>query len=74
MLEKMSAKGEKQHPIFKFLTQSNPDKSGSVSWNFNKFIINKNGQVTERFGSFTKPSSKKIISAINKELIQDTDT
>ena len=68
MLEKLKVKGNSKHPLFDFLTTSNPQKAGNVSWNFNKFIIDKNGNLNERYGSFVKPLSKKIVSKIESLL------
>lgn len=68
MLEKLKVKGNAKHPLFEFLTTSNAKKTGNVSWNFNKFIIDKNGILNERYGSFVKPLSKKIVSKIESLL------
>lgn len=46
--------GDKALPLYKWLT-SLPKYDGKISWNFNKFLINKNGEVVGRFGSRTKP-------------------
>jgi glutathione peroxidase len=48
---------------------NNPNTGQSnIKWNFEKFIIDKEGNVVERFRSATKPESDKIISAIEREL------
>ena len=41
---------------------------GEVSWNFNKFLIAKDGHLTARFGSRTEPSSKELIEKIESLL------
>lgn len=70
MFEKIHVKGPNQHPLYAFLTAkaTNPEFAGKVSWNFNKFIISKDGKIVNRFGSRTKPNDKKMLGAINKEL------
>ena len=68
MTEKVSTRGKNQHPLFAFLTQSNPDLKGPVSWNFNKFLISKEGKLIKRFGSNTKPLSEKLTASIDAAL------
>lgn len=69
MFSKVSVKGKDQHPLFTYLTAAeNPDFTGPVKWNFEKFLISKNGKLTHRFRSDVKPQSKEIIRAIEKEL------
>lgn len=70
MFAKISVKGDGQHPLYQFLTskKTNPDHAGKISWNFNKFLVSKDGQVAGRFGSRTKPSDKKLVEAIEKEV------
>lgn len=69
---KISVKGSDQHPLYKFLTEkaTNPDFSGKISWNFNKFLINRSGKVVARFGSMTSPQNKKLIAALEKALAE----
>jgi len=42
--------------------------SGDVSWNFEKFLVSKQGEVVARFKSGVKPDSPELIAAIEKEL------
>lgn len=69
--EKGSVSGTSKQPVYKFLTDS---KTGflfkDVHWNFEKFLVGRNGQVIERWSSMTKPSSKNIVSAIEKALAE----
>lgn len=63
MAEKTSVKGDDISPLFKYLTeQKNPDFTGDVKWNFEKFLIDENGQLIHRFRSATKPLSGDIVS------------
>ncbi len=69
VFEKTVVKGDLKSPLFKFLTEdSGEDLSGNIKWNFEKFLINKDGKLVDRFGSFTKPTSESITSQIEKLL------
>ena len=65
--EKLSVIGADAHPFFLW-AKKNHGSSAIPKWNFHKIIIGKNGKVTGTFTSITKPSSKKFIAAIEKEL------
>jgi len=70
MFEKIRVKGNGQHPLYAYLTsaETNPGFSGSISWNFNKFLISRSGEIVNRFGSRTAPDDKELIDAIEAEL------
>jgi glutathione peroxidase len=70
MFSKISVKGADQHPFYTFLTnkESNPDFDGDISWNFEKFLIDKNGKVVARFSPKTLPDSPEVVTAIEKAL------
>ncbi|UCH65851.1 MAG: glutathione peroxidase, partial [Ignavibacterium sp.] len=68
MFDKVHVKGKEQEPLFNLLTGNPVTGKSSIKWNFEKFIIGKEGNVVDRFRSATKPDSKKIISSIEKEL------
>tara|TARA_B110000091_G_scaffold195869_1_gene222845 strand:- start:1145 stop:1678 length:534 start_codon:yes stop_codon:yes gene_type:complete len=59
---KIAVKGKKQHPLYQWLTMKakNGKKNSSVKWNFQKYLIDENGQLMDVFYSMTKPMSKKI--------------
>ena len=63
---KIDVKGDKQHPIYKWLTSKdlNGKKNSSVKWNFQKYLVDENGILIDYFFSITKPMS----SAITKHL------
>jgi len=67
---KISVAGNDIHPLYKFLTEesSNPGYSGKISWNFNKFIVNRKGEVIARFGSRTSPSDPEFVSVVENAL------
>ena len=70
MFAKISVKGKDIHPLYAFLTseETHPDFGGSISWNFNKFLIGRNGAIVGRFGSRTKPDDKKLVTAVEQAL------
>lgn len=58
---KISVKGDDIDPLFKFLTNApNPDFTGEIKWNFEKFLLDENGKLIHRFRSQTTPMSKDI--------------
>lgn len=70
MFEKISVKGKDIHPLYEYLTskESNPEFGGKISWNFNKFLISKEGKIIARFSSKTNPISKDIQDAVENAL------
>jgi glutathione peroxidase len=59
---KVDVKGENVHPIYKWLTSKSENgvKDSSVKWNFQKYVINKQGELVDVFYSVTNPMSDKI--------------
>jgi glutathione peroxidase len=70
MFAKISVKGDDQDPLYKFLTskETNPNFAGDITWNFNKFLIDKKGNVVARFSSKDTPQSEAVTAAIEKYL------
>lgn len=63
--EKVSVKGDDISPLFKFLTTTeNPDFTGEIKWNFEKFLIDENGKLVHRFRSSVTPLSTEITSQL----------
>lgn len=61
MSEKVSVKGEDMDDLFKYLTSAeNPDFTGEIKWNFEKFLIDENGKLIHRFRSSVKPLSSDV--------------
>lgn len=73
MFEKIVVSGSDCHPLYKYLTDkaTNPEFSGKITWNFNKFLIGRDGRILNRFGSRTEPENKDVIAAIEKALGTD---
>lgn len=67
LFDKVHAVGDKQHPLYDRLTKT-VEPPGNVSWNFEKFLISKTGQIIARFRSSVKPDSPELIAAIEREL------
>jgi len=63
MMKKLKVLGKDKDPIYQFLTDNAPDK-GDVKWNFEKFLIDKDGKVKGRFLSSVKPESEELKKAI----------
>ena len=68
MFDKVHVKGDDKAPLFEWLTNNTVTGKSPIKWNFEKFIIDKEGNIVKRFRSITKPDSKKIKSLIEKEL------
>lgn len=65
MMEKVSVKGDNIDPIFKWLTtQSNPDFTGDIKWNFEKFLLDENGNLIRRFRTKVEPTDDLLVKAI----------
>lgn len=59
--EKVSVKGDDICPLFKYLTEApNPDFTGEIKWNFEKFLIDENGNLVHRFRSKVTPLSPEL--------------
>jgi glutathione peroxidase len=60
--EKVDVKGDKQHPLYAWLTkkENNGLKNSSVKWNFQKYLVDEKGELIDYYFSLTKPMSKKI--------------
>jgi glutathione peroxidase len=59
MFSKVDVNGENEAPIYKFLKEKQPGILGTkdIKWNFTKFLVDKDGNVVDRYGSSTTPSS-----------------
>lgn len=73
MFSKISVKGEGIHPLFKHLTGADAGArfGGDIKWNFNKFLVGKDGQVLARFEPQVKPSADEVVQAVEEALRQE---
>jgi len=66
---KISVKGSDQAPLYTYLTKdTGPGIRGEIKWNFTKFLVDRNGNVIQRFEPAVTPDSKEVTSAIEKQL------
>lgn len=67
LFSKIVVKGDGQHPLYKFLTTES-GHNGDITWNFEKFLVGKDGKILARFSPDDAPESKTVVSAIEKAL------
>jgi glutathione peroxidase len=71
LFAKVSVKGDDCCELYKFLiNHPNEDIAGEVKWNFQKYLVNRKGEVIAKFGPRTDPDSKDIAEAIDKALAE----
>jgi len=68
LFDKISVKGNEKAELYKMLTDNPITGKSEIGWNFEKFLIDKNGNVVENFKSKVKPESEEITSKIEKLL------
>jgi glutathione peroxidase len=70
MMAKISTLGSEKAPIYKFLTEKATagDFAGEIAWNFNKFLIDRNGNIIARYGSPVAPLDEKITGEVEKAI------
>ena len=70
MFEKIEVNGPGRHPIYTELTAV-PDaggEAGDIQWNFEKFLVSRDGKVLARFRPRTEPEAPEVIEAIESSL------
>ncbi|GIX03719.1 MAG: glutathione peroxidase [Planctomycetaceae bacterium] len=67
MFDKIDVNGEQAAPLYKYLTTHAPTK-GPIKWNFEKFIISRDGKIVARFGTGVKPDAPEVIRVLEAEL------
>ncbi len=72
LFSKISVKGNDQHPLYRFLTsaETDPKFSGDVKWNFQKYLIDRKGNIVGRFASAVEPMSADVTTAIERALTE----
>lgn len=69
IFDKGPVTGTDQQAVFKFLTEQKPGiLFKDIRWNFEKFLIGRDGKVIERWSSVTSPTSKSVLEKIEKAL------
>ena len=69
LFSKISVKGDDQHPLYRYLTEQSPFP-GEVEWNFQKYLVNRQGQVVARYRPSMKPLSEVILTDLERALAQ----
>ena len=67
LFSKISVKGSDKHPLYQYLTEQSPFP-GEVEWNFQKYLVDRSGQVVGRFHHRTKPMSPEVVNEVEKVL------
>lgn len=67
LFDKIKVLGDDKSPLYDRLI-NNSEPTGDVKWNFEKFLIDKNGDIVERFGNKVQPESEGIVKSIETEL------
>jgi len=72
MFSKISVTGPDKHPLYKYLTakETNPNHGGEITWNFNKFLVDRQGRIVSRFDSKDRPQDAKVVQSIEKALAE----
>ncbi|HAL92315.1 MAG TPA: glutathione peroxidase [Verrucomicrobia bacterium] len=70
MFAKISVKGKTIHPLYAFLTDKalHPESGGAISWNFNKFLVGRDGAILAHYGSRTAPEDPELVAAVEQAL------
>ena len=68
LFDKIDVNGKDKSPLYSILTDNEITGKGDIKWNFEKFLIDKNGNIVERFSTSVEPTSDKLISVLKKEL------
>jgi len=70
MTEKIEVNGESRHPIYRDLVETPNEKgeAGDVTWNFEKFLVDAQGNVVARFSPGVVPEDPQLVQAIQQQL------
>ena len=67
LFSKISVKGEDKHPLYRYLTERSPFP-GEVEWNFQKYLVDRTGNVVARYYHRTKPLSDEVVHVVERTL------
>lgn len=68
MFGKISVKGEDIHPLYEYLTSLPEPVGGEVQWNFQKYLVDRDGNVVARFSPRTPPDDPELLSTLESLL------
>ncbi len=67
LFSKISVKGPDKHPLYQYLTEQSP-YPGEVEWNFQKYLVDRSGNIVGRFHHRTKPSAPEVVKEVERTL------
>jgi glutathione peroxidase len=70
LFSKISVKGDDKHPLYRYLTEQSPFP-GEVEWNFQKYLVDRTGNVVARYHHRTKPLSEDIVRDVERTLVKN---
>ncbi|MEO8595130.1 MAG: glutathione peroxidase [Candidatus Solibacter sp.] len=70
LMSKVSVKGADTTPLYQYLTDKNSKTGGDIKWNFTKFLVDKKGNVINRFESAVTPEAADLTKAVENALAQ----
>jgi glutathione peroxidase len=70
LTEKIEVNGESRHPLYQQLTETADGEghSGDIRWNFEKFLVSRDGDVIARFSPMVEPGNDELVGSIEKAL------
>ena len=68
LFDKIEVNGANRHPLYVMLAGPDSPFPGDITWNFNKFLIGKDGKILKRFDSKATPESPEVTQAIEAAL------
>lgn len=68
MFDKIEVNGANRHPLYVALAGKDSPYPGDIKWNFNKFLVGKDGKIVKRFDSKVTPESEEMAKAIEAAL------
>ncbi|MFF2843681.1 glutathione peroxidase [Paenarthrobacter sp. NPDC057981] len=68
LTSKANVLGKEQHPLFAELTRDDDGQAVKVKWNFEKFVVNRSGELVGRFPSAVEPDSEDLLKAVEEAL------
>ena len=68
LFDKVKILGENKSPLYKRLTNNNVTENSDVKWNFEKFLISKEGKIVSRFANGMEPTDQDLLAALEEEL------
>jgi glutathione peroxidase len=74
MFDKIDVNGANRHPLYVALAGKDSPYPGNITWNFNKFLIGRDGKILKRFDSRITPQSPELTQAVEAALAEKSGT